>query len=121
MLSSPSGGGERSLPTLVPNPCPPPNERVATLTEALIRERDGAHSAMVWLDSKLAAEWEAKRTVEVRAEVSWKKVAEVEEARQTTEGIVTELRSSLGLLETTRDATCSELHEAQQWRRATCI
>ena len=82
--------------------------------EALVRERDEARSAMVWLDSKLAVEQEAKRTMEVGAKVSWQKVAEVEEARQTAKGIIMELRSSLGLLETTRDATCSELHEAQE-------
>jgi hypothetical protein len=50
----------------------------------------------------------------VRAEVSWQKVAEVEEARQTVEGMVTELRGSLGLLETMRDVARSKLHEAQQ-------
>jgi hypothetical protein len=60
----------------------------------------------------LAADREAKRATEARVEVSQQKVAEVEEAHWTVEGVVTELKGSLGLLETARDAARSELHEA---------
>ena len=99
------------MPTLLPNPCPPPSEQVATLMEALVRERDEARSAMVWLDSKLAVEQEAKRTMEARAEVSRQKVVEVEEACRMAEAMIIELRGSLGLLEMERDTTHSEIHE----------
>ena len=46
--------------------------------------------------------------------MSQQKVVEVEEAHRTAEGMVAKLRGSLVLLETTRDATCFELYEAQQ-------
>ena len=81
--------------------------------EALVRERDGERSAMVRLDFELAAEREAKRAMKARAEVSRQKVVEVEEAYQMAEGVVMELRGSLDLLDTARDAAHSELREAQ--------
>ncbi|CAD6333831.1 unnamed protein product [Miscanthus lutarioriparius] len=79
-LSSPSDGGTRSLPTLLPNPYPPTGKRVAALMEALVREGDGARSVVARLDSELAAEWEAKCNAEARAEVSRQKVVEAKEA-----------------------------------------
>lgn len=42
------------------------------------------------------------------------KATEVEEAHRAIEGTVTELRTSLGLLEIVRDATHFELHSAQK-------
>ena len=102
------------MPTSQPNPYPVLGERVAALTEALIREHDSAHSTMAWLDSKLAAKREARRAAEVRTEASWQKATEVKETRQAAEGTIMELRGSLGLLETTRVAAHSELHGTQQ-------
>ena len=82
------------MPALMPDPCPPPSDRVAAQTKALVREGDVARSAVVQLDSEL--------------------MVEREEACQTTEGKVTELRGSLVLLDPARDAARSKLHEAQQ-------
>ena len=58
------------MPALLPNPYPPTGKWVAALTEALVREGDGARSAVARLDSELAVEWEAKCTTEARVEVS---------------------------------------------------
>ena len=38
----------------------------------------------------------------------------MEEAHRVAKGTVIDLRATLGLLETTRDVSCSELHNAQQ-------
>lgn len=84
------------MPTLLHNPYPLPGDRVAAWMEALIRERDGVHNAMVRLDFELVVEHEAKRAMEVRAKVSQQKVVEVEEAYQMAKDVVTELRGSLG-------------------------
>lgn len=80
MFPSPSREGRRSLPTLLPNPCPPPSTMVEALTVVLIQEHDGACSTVARLEFELAMDWEAKRTMEARAEVSWQKVVEIEEA-----------------------------------------
>lgn len=65
---------------------------MAALTKARIRECDGPHCAVAWLDSELAVEREAKCVAEGRAEASRQKAMEAEEAHWTTEGMVTELR-----------------------------
>lgn len=62
----------------------------------------------------MAAEREARRTAEVRAETLRQKMAEAEEARWTAEGTVVELRGSLSLVETAREVARSELCGAQQ-------
>lgn len=56
------------MPTQLPHPHPPPHARVAALTKALVKECDGARSAVARLKSKLAAEREAKLVVKARAE-----------------------------------------------------
>lgn len=66
------------------------------------------------MESELATKQEARRTMEERAKASWQKATEVEETHIAAEGMVIELRGSLGLLETVRDAACSELHGTQQ-------
>lgn len=103
-------GGKRLLPALLPHP--PPRTRVATLTETLIKECDGAHSNAVRSGNELMAEREVRRTVEAWAEAFWQKVTEVEEAHWAAKGMVTELRASLSLMETARDAARSELRNA---------
>jgi hypothetical protein len=65
------------------------------------------------LESELAAEREARCTVEARTEASRQKGAEMEVTHLAAEGVVTELRGSLGLLETVRDAGCFGLHGTQ--------
>ncbi|CAD6263977.1 unnamed protein product [Miscanthus lutarioriparius] len=114
VLPSPPRRGGGSLPISLPNPYPAPSERVTTLIEALIRERDSVRSIMARLESELAAEREARRTIEVRAEASRQKATEVEEINLAAGGAVMELRGSLGLLETARDAAHFELHGTQQ-------
>lgn len=58
------------MPTLLPNPCPPPSAWVEALTVVLVREHDRARSTMVRLEFELAMDQEAKRAIEVRAKVS---------------------------------------------------
>jgi len=82
------------------------------LTEMLINERDRVHSDAVWLGIELVAECETRRTMEVRAEAFWRKGAEVEATHRAAKEMVVELRASLSLLETARDAAHSELHDA---------
>ena len=97
----------------MPNPCPAPSERVMALTEELIQERDSARSAVVRLESELVVEREASHSIEARAEASKQKAAEAEETHRAAEGAVMELRGSLGLWETARDAARFELHGTQ--------
>jgi hypothetical protein len=47
-----------------------PSEWVMALIEALIREHDRVRSTVVWLESKMVAEREARRATEARAEAS---------------------------------------------------
>ena len=48
-------------------------------------------NAVAWLESELAAEREARRTTEARAEASRQKALEVKETRLAAEGMVMEL------------------------------
>jgi hypothetical protein len=84
------------------------------LTEALVRERDSALSAVARLESELVAERETKSAAEARAEASRQKAAEAKETRVAAEGMVMDLRGSLGLLETAKDDARSELHGTQR-------
>jgi hypothetical protein len=61
----------------------------------------------------MAAKREARRAAEARAKVFRQKGAEAEEAHCVGEGVVTELRASLSLLETARDAAHFELCNAR--------
>lgn len=70
---------------------------------------------MVRAGTELATEQEARCITEARAEVLRQKVAEAEEARRMAEGTVAELRASLRLLETMREAAYSELRNTQQF------
>lgn len=48
------------MPTLLPNPCPPPSAWVEVLTAALVWEHDEARSTMARLEFELAVDQEAK-------------------------------------------------------------
>lgn len=115
--SNSSGGGERLLPALLPHPTP--HARVATLMKMLVKEHDGAHNNVVRLGNELVAEREARHVAEAWAEVFRQKIAGVENAHRAAEGTVVELRASLGLSKTARDAARFELHNSQQL--ITCV
>lgn len=93
----------------MPSLLPPTTGSDSDTDGVLIKEHDEACSKAVWLGTELAVEWEAKRAIEARAKKFWQKVIEVEEAHQMANGMVMELRGSLGLLETMRQATHFEL------------
>lgn len=59
-------------------------------------------------------EREARLTMKARDEALQRKVAEAAKARKMAEGVVVELRASLGVLETTRVAALSKLSKSQQ-------
>jgi hypothetical protein len=80
--------------------------------ETLVKEHDGVRSDVVRLGNELVAVHEARHAVEAWAKVFRQKGAKVEGAQRVTEGMVTELRASLSLLETARDAAHSKLHDA---------
>ena len=92
------------MPALLPHPLP--HVRVVTLTETVVKEHDRVHSDAAWLGIELVVEREARHAMEAWTKVFRQKGIEVEEAHRAVEGMVTELRASLILIETSRDAAC---------------
>jgi hypothetical protein len=104
--SGPSDRGERSLPALLPHPLL--HARIVTLTKTLVREYDVACS-----DAGVGRDQASDGEGGQGHHKSEGQNSSVEDGRGGG-GSPNELRASLGLLETMREATHSELHNAQQ-------